>query len=469
MHGREAAATGGVEAGGLGFAHCLITVALLEFRRTSVKRFIVLLALTVGLLNVARGENWPQWRGPACNGSTAEANLPDKLSKTETMLWAVDMPGVSSATPVVWGDRIFVSSLDSKTQKLQALCINRVDGKVLWQHEIAEGFSTNKMNQLASPSPITDGNTVYFYYGTGDLLAYDFDGKTLWARNLQTDFGPFNVQWIYGSSPLLHGGKLYVQVLQRDVPPHGPAPKGATPADSYLLAIDPRTGKDLWKHIRPNEAHGESKEAYSSPTPLQTTAGTQIVLIGGDCVSGHDANTGEELWRCGGWNNAHADQLRLVPSVVIADDLAISCPPKGGKIFAVKTDGKGDVTASGVAWKSKDLTSDVCVPLFYKGNLYVLDGDKKKIYGVDPKTGEQKMMGDLGGGSVFRASPTGADGKIYCMNEEGTVWVLSADDLKTLSKNELGGGGKFSRSSVVAAQGTVLVRTQDKLYAFVKK
>ena len=409
---------------------------------------------------VVRAENWPQWRGPAFNGSTAEAGLPETLSKTDNLLWSIDMPGVSSATPVVWGDRIFVSSLDAKTQKLIAMCIGGKDGKVLWQHEVAEGFSKNDRNQLASPSPVTDGKSVYFYYGTGDLVAYDMEGKELWSRNIQKDHGAFHVQWIYGSSPLLYGGKLYVQVLQRDVTPD---------AVSYLLAIDPASGKDIWKRVRPSDAHGESKESYATPIPLEAKAGKQIVLIGGDAVSGHNPETGEELWRCGGWNPTKIDHWRLVPSAVAADDLIIACPPKQGKVFAVKTDGHGDITETGVAWKAKDFTSDVCVPLFYKGKLYVLDGDAKKITWVDPKTGEAKESGKLGGSEVFRASPTGADGKIYCMNEAGTVWVVSADDLKTLSKTELGSGGKNSRSSVVAAQGTVLVRTQDKLYAFGKK
>src|SRR5205823_3327307 len=128
---------------------------------------------------------------------------------------------------------------------------------------IANGFMVKNIADLASPSAISDGKTVFFYFGTGDLAAFDMDGKVLWQRNLQKDHGPFNFQWIYGSSPLLYKGKLYVPVLHRDVPASQwrSANPGESLADSYLLAIDPATGKDIWKQVRPNDARVESKES----------------------------------------------------------------------------------------------------------------------------------------------------------------------------------------------------------------
>jgi len=138
--------------------------------------------------------------------------------------------------------------------------------------------------------------------------------------------------------------------------------------------------------------------------------------------------------------------------------------------MAIKAGGEGDITASHSAWISKDFSSDVCVPLYYKNQLYVLDGDAKKLFCVELKTGKVKWQGNLGGGAVFRASPTGADGKIYCMNERGEVWVVSADEpFKILYKGDLGGAEWPTRSSIVAIDGAVLVRTSDTLYCFGKK
>ncbi|MDQ3814938.1 MAG: PQQ-binding-like beta-propeller repeat protein [Armatimonadota bacterium] len=418
------------------------------------------------LASPARAENWPQWRGPALNGSTSETGLPDVLDTEQTLAWESPLPGPGAGTPVVWEDRIFLSALDKKTKNLLALCLDRKSGKILWQKEIAVGYKTNRLNDMASPSPITDGERAYFYYGTGDLAAFDFDGKLLWSRNIQKDHGTFNVLWIYGSSPLLYKGKLYVQVIHRDTPidePNDPA----QPAQSYLLAIDPATGKDLWRHTRKDDAKAESKESYATPIPFEAGERSEILIVGGDAITGHHPETGEELWRVGGWNPNKIGHWRIVPSPVVSNGLVIVCPPKGGAVFAVKPEGKGEITDTAVVWKNKEFTSDVCVPLYYQNNLYVLDGDKKIISCVDPATGEKKWSHALGGGRVLRASPTGADGKIYCMNEGGDVWVLSASEAKTLSQTSLGGG--TARSTIAVAQGQVFVRTADKLYAFAKK
>jgi outer membrane protein assembly factor BamB len=451
--------------------------------RRSVRRAVAtvlgLILVTSAAINARAADagprnEWHQWRGPHFNGASDATNIPDKFDDKTNVRWTTAMPGPGSGTPIVAADRIFVSALDKASKKLLAMCVSRTDGKILWSKEVGEGFQENQRNNLASPSPLTDGKSVWFHYGSGDLVAFDLEGNQKWARNIAKDFGAFNYQWIYGSSPALYDGRLYVQVLHRDVPV-GRGNRGNAgqtgPAASYLLAIDPATGKDIWKHDRPNDAVAESKESYGTPIPLEVDGKKMVLAIGGDCVTANDAATGEEVWRCGGWNPQKQSSWRIVPTVVVAGGLVIACPPKGGAVFAIKPDGAGDVTKSHVAWTNKEITSDVCVPLFYKDKLFVLNGDKKILYCVDPATGKVETNVNLGGNDVFRASPTAGDGKIFCMNEAGEVWVISPanDKLSVVNKADLGGGGQLaSRSSVALADGQVIIRTGEKLYCIGK-
>jgi outer membrane protein assembly factor BamB len=192
------------------------------------------------------------------------------------------------------------------------------------------------------------------------------------------------------------------------------------------------------------------------------------VIAGGDHVTGHDAETGKELWRTPTYNPTKVKSWRTVASACAGAGLVFASPPKRGPMFAIKPNG-GESPEAELAWRSTEVTTDVCVPLFYQGLLYVLDGDRKNpLYCLDPKTGEKKWVVELGGPKVFRASPTGADGKIYCMNEGGDVWVVSAADGKVLDKQSLG-SEKAARSSIVACEGQIFVRTADRLYAFGKR
>jgi outer membrane protein assembly factor BamB len=416
-----------------------------------------------------RADNWAHWRGPFFNGSTDETGLPDNWS-TNDVTWTAPLPAYSGATPIVWGDHIFISSPDAD-KNLLLLCFNRKDGKMLWQKTVAPGDRSKGRNNMASPSPVTDGKLVFVIFGTGDLAAYDFDGNEVWKRSLAKEYGRIANMWLYGSSPLIFQGKLYVQVLERNPVPqdYTSAWDGKPERESYLLCIEPKTGKNIWRHVRTTDAKNESQEAYTSPIP-DTTGDhpPEIIIVGGNYTTAHDPKTGEELWRCGGLNTRDESFWRIVPSPVVADGMVIACGPKKDPVFGIKDGGKGLVTDTAIAWSFKEFPSDCVTPLFYKGKLFVLDGDKQMITCLDPKTGEKKWQGSMGVREIFRASPTGADGKIYCISENGTAVVLSAgDEFKVLSTIHM--GGEPVRACIAVSDGQLFIRTATSLYCVGKK
>jgi outer membrane protein assembly factor BamB len=430
-----------------------------------------LLFMSAGVL---RAENWPQWRGPHYDGSSSEEKLPSDFSRTEGVKWVAKLPGPSAATPIIWGDHVFVNSTDTASKTLRALAFDRKTGQPLWNVEVAQGFNRDDKSNLASPSPVTDGKLVYFYYGTGDLAAFDFKSKKIWSRNIEKDYGQFAMQWTYSTSPTLVGDKLYIQVLIRDEPVHG---RGTRGGESYLLALDANTGKEIWKHVRPCDAAQESHEAFSTPIPISggpSGPDLKLLIVGGDCLTAHDAKTGEELWRWGTWNPTKIGSWRLVPSAVVGGGVALVCTPKLGiptspASFAIKLGGRGKLDDSAIAWKSeaREIGSDVSTPLFYKGKFYVLNSDKKILSRVDPTTGKTEWTGDLGTRVKLEASPTGADGKIYCMNFRAEVFIVEASDKFNLLRTIPMGGetdDENLRSSIAVSQGNLFIRTGSKLY-----
>jgi outer membrane protein assembly factor BamB len=427
-------------------------------------RFLFLATLAAWLTTSASAENWAQWRGPFFNGSTTESNLPNQWSKTENISWLAPMPGYSGATPIIWEDTVFVSSPNAE-KELLLLCLDRSTGKVRWQKVVATGNREKGRNNMASPSPVTDGKTVFILYGTGDLAAFDFSGRQLWSRNLGHDFGRFSINWLYGSSPLLYGGKLFVPVLQRNPVPtdYAQAQDGNPQRESYLLCLDPANGQTLWRQIRPTDAFSEAQEAYTTPIPFEGKAGPEVILVGGNYVTAHSADSGAELWRCGGLNDRRQPFWRIVPSPVAADGMIFACGPKRDPVLAIKDGGKGLVTDTHIAWKFKEHPSDCVTPLFYRQRLFVLDGDHQVLTCLEPQTGKILWQGDLGVREIFRASPTGADGKIYCLGENGTAVVLEAGpEFKILATIKM--GEEPVRASIAAAQGHLFLRTAQNLY-----
>lgn len=322
-------------------------------------------------------------------------------------------------------------------------------------------------SNFASASPVTDGKVVIFFYGNGDLVAFDFDSHRLWSRNLQKDYGPFSFfYWTMGCSPLLYDGKLYVSVLQHN-PPEEDQGSQKTKSISYLLAVNPQTGKTLWRHFRLSEAVGETQEGYATPIPSEHNGRKQLLISGGDAISGHDPATGTELWRWGNWNPKRISMWPEVASPVVFEGLALVCVPKGQPICAIKVDGEGIRNDDAIAWTTREqrkVTSEVPTPAVYDGDFFVLSDSRRSLSRVAAKTGKVKWTTLMKGS--HEASPLAADGKIYTINFDGLVTILSASDgkvIRTIPMDEQVEGDPV-RASIIASHGQLFIRTTGKLY-----
>jgi len=417
------------------------------------------LAAAAALSAPALADDWPQWRGPRLNGSTGEANLPVKFSKTENIAWLAPLPGGSGATPIVIGKRIFLVSAHRRIDDLSAMCISTTDGKVLWEKALSRGRAGDRRGETAASSPVSDGQNVWFLFSSGLLTKTDLDGKILWQRDLAEDYGCLALKFGYSASPLLHGGKLYLPLLRRKKPyAYSPGAKLPHAGDlvSRVLCYDANSGEKLWAQRRDTDAVDESRETYITPMPVEAGGRTEIVICGGEFVTAHDANSGKELWR---WEYTKKRKIwqRIVASPVVGHGLIFTCQANSQGVYALRPGGSGTIPHDKCAWAWDANGSDVCTPLLYGENLYILDGDKKTMTCMTAKTGKIKWTGKLDAAGPFRASPTGADGKIYCISEGGDYIVLEAgDEFKILFRFST--KARPCRSSIVAANGSLYLR-----------
>jgi len=406
--------------------------------------------------------DWPHWRGPYLNGSADWAGSPTAFQRCPTVLWACPLPGPSAATPIIHKDRLFVSSTDRQSNDLLALCIDARTGQLLWRRKLGTSSRKVPQNNMATSSPVADDERVFFLYGSGHLVALDHQGNVLWRRNLEAEYGNISLKFGYASSPLLYQNRLFVFIQRRDRAWR--APYSDKPLPSFLLAIDPATGKNLWLQPRRTDALDESLDSYASPIAFEHNGRAEILTIGGDYLICHDIRTGRELWR---YNYApvKSTRWRIVPSVLATGPLVIGIQPRGGnQLFAVKAGGEGLLDNASVAWTFQGATPDTSTPLLYRGLLYVFDGDRTKLLTcLDPNNGRQLWQGRIEGPGPWRASPTAAAGKIFCLSESGRLVAVAAgpDAFKVLWHIELGNGRV--RASVAIAHGRLFVRTASKL------
>jgi outer membrane protein assembly factor BamB len=413
--------------------------------------------LVVGIIflsavSLVHAENWPQWRGPMRNGVSRESNLPVRWSKTENIAWRLPLPDWSGATPIVWNDRIFLSISEGRNLSLWA--VDRAKGAVLWKRPLSAGNYRAMKQNMSSPSPVTDGRQVWVVTGTGILKGFDFDGRELWTRDLQKDYGQFGMEYGYASSPLLFEDSLYLEVL------HGLN----TDAPSYVLRIDKATGRTVWRVERPTRAIRESPDAYTTPALLQYGGSSEIVILGGDLITGHDPATGKEIWRATGLNPYNNGNYRIVASPTVFGDM-IYAPSRERPFLALRAGGRGDVSKSHVLW-SFDSGPDVPSPVTDGTYLYVLR-DNGILFCLDAKTGKRIYGPQRLPPSSYSGSLVLADGKIYVTNEDGVTAVVKAGPIfELLAANDF---EEYTLSSPAISNGQIFIRTASALYAIGKR
>ena len=393
----------------------------------------------------AVADNWPQWRGPTNDGISKETNIPSEWSDTKNIVWKLPMPGMGGSTPIVWGDRIFLTSEDGAD--LVLMCLN-TDGKELWKKKVGEGNN-------ASPSPSTDGKHVWAYFGTGDFVCHDFDSKEIWRFNAEERYGKFRIQHGMHTTPLLDGDRLYFQLLH----------SGA----HLVMSLDKKTGKEIWKVERMSDGRGECKEAYASPVIWRNGKEEYLIIHGNDYATAHRLENGSEIWRAGDLNpkgNYNAT-LRFVASPLVTPDVIVIPSAKHHDIVGVNPSATGAFGAGSPneLWRRIKGTPDVPSPLAYDGLLYICGEQAGPLDCLDAKTGKEHYSNRLHT-AIYRASPVYADGKVYLTARDGTITVVKAGPkFEEIAVNKL--PDDVSASPVVA-NGRIYIRGWKTLYAIGK-
>ena len=424
-------------------------------------------------ITVARAaDDWPQWRGPTLDGVSTCTDLPTEWSESKNIVWKVPLPSWSAATPIVSGDRVFVMS-PSKAEAASAgparkqrdrggperaggpdillLWLRKSDGGLLWERKLASGNTLHRKNNMASPSPVTDGRHVWALTGTGVLTAFDLEGNRKWHRDLQEQYGAFELDYGYASSPLLCENVVIVQVLHA----------ARASSTSYLVAFDGVSGEVVWHHERRTDAQRECPNTYNTPTISTHNGRTNLVVSGADYVTGHDPRTGREIWRAGGLNPDKQGNYRICGSPVPVGDLIIA-PSRVKPLLAIRAGGTGDVTGSHFAWKLTKGGPDVPTPVSDGKYLYVVN-DSGQVSCVDVKGGQVVWGPQRTARGTVSASPLLADGKLYITNESATTTVLkAAPEFGVVATNRL--DDDYTLASLAASGRHIFIRTSTHLY-----
>jgi outer membrane protein assembly factor BamB len=420
--------------------------------------------------------SWPSFRGALASGVADGMHLPDTWdgAKGTNIRWRVGVPGLAHSSPIVWGNRIFVTtaisskpdasfkpglygagtaSEDRSRHTWAILCFDKTSGKLLWQRDAFAGEPREKRHiksTYASATPATDGRIVVASFGSQGLHAYDVTGKLLWKVDLgRMDVGAYDIpsyEWGTASSPIIWNDLVIQQV--------------DTQVDSFIIAVKAATGQTVWKTDR------DELPSWGSPTVAQTSAGPMLVTNASNFVRGYDPRTGKELWRLGGSSKITA------PTPIFADDLFVIASGRAPErpIFVVHPNARGNITLKNgatsndaVAWSKTGRGSYMPTPLAYGGILYVL-ANNGILDAYRLKTGEEiyrQRLGTVGDG--FSASPVAADGKLYLSNEDGDIVVAAAGpEYRQLAVNSM---GDLLMATPALSDGVMYIRTARYLFA----
>lgn len=404
-----------------------------SFVRYSLLSF-VFIAWTAFDLSAA--EPWPAFRGPRSDGVSRETvPFPLQWSPTENIAWATALPGAGHSSPVIWGDRIFVTSCIEKTGERLLICLNRA-GKVEWQKSVLQAKleRKHKLNSYASSTPVTDGRHLWLTFLDQPhirVACFDVAGNQVW----QVSPGRFNSPHGFCSSPILYQNLVIVNCDQDD-------------QEAFLVAFDKGTGKEVWRTDRPNRTR-----SYCVPLIVEAAGKTQMVLTGSKCTASYDPATGKQYWIIQGPTE------QFVASVVYADDVFMVT---GGfpehHILGVRPDGQGDVTSTHILWRTTKATSYVPSPVAYQG-LFFIVSDEGIGSCFDPKSGQRFWSERIG--KHQSASLVAAGGYVYVLDDSGTTYVLRAGKkFDIVAKNEL---KEACYATPALSEGRIYIRTASRL------
>jgi outer membrane protein assembly factor BamB len=425
-----------------------------EFEETrSMHVMALLLPLLVGAGDpVAPEDVWPQWRGPTGNSVAPSQPLPTEWGPAKNVVWKTALPGWGNSTPVIWQDAIFVTTQEN--DRLLLLRLDRQTGRIAWQREVGRGTPRRKgpvgvgryhdEHNLASPSPVTDGQYVWVHFGSGDLACYDFAGTRVWSLNLTEKFGPYPIWWGHANSPVV-AGDLLVSVCMQD-------PQGG--GSSYVAAHDKRTGKERWFVRRDTGATGEPADAYTTPLLHRQGGRDELIVFGGNVLDAYDPATGKRLWRCNPF-----DGNRVISGPTVVGDMVYAVQGMRGPVYAVQTGGTGDVTATHVRWKYDGSTPDAASPVVANGLVFLATNPGVAIC-LDAATGRELWKERLG--QAFRATPLVAGNRVYFLSKEGKgIVVEAARQLQVIARSDL---AEETVASPAVAGGDLFLRTRSCLY-----
>jgi alpha-L-rhamnosidase len=425
-------------------------------------------------LDLAKGApaasgNWPAWRGPDGTGVSRETGLPVHWSEGAGILWTRELPGWGDSTPAIWGDGIYVTTQDG--ERLLLLRISKATGEVVWTREVGKealqvadygskppstrGSSAfHKNHNLASPSPVTDGERIIVHFGNGDLASYAIDGAFEWKRNLQEDHGKYTIWWGHANSPVLHGDLVISACMQDSLLDIG---KG--PAESYVVAHEKRTGKLRWKVERKTAARSEPCDSYTTPLLRAGARGIEVVVMGANQLDAYDPLTGRQIWRL-----PCLDGNRTITGPTAAGGTIYSTIGMRGALVAVRPEGEGDLPPSAVAWRWREATPDAASPVVWGGLLFTVS-DIGVASCLDARTGSLKWKERLPGD--YRSSPLAAEGRIYLLNMKGLCTVVAASEkFEKLGENPV---DDETIASPAVSEGKILLRGKKALRCIAKE